>query len=181
MLQANRADEAEKYFLKVTELDPTSFEADNYLGNISFGHQDLDKAKTRYDEALRIRPNYPDAAYGLGHVYWRQNETDLALEQFEKVIRLRPGFGDAYLARADIHAQRRLFVDAHADYQKAISAFEAQIKNLNTSIAVAEAHIQSRAAQAQKKRDERDKERTEALLATAQHSLAQVEDDLSKR
>src|SRR5262249_31364334 len=149
--------------------------------NISFGRQDLGVAKGRYDQALSIRPNYPDAANGLGHVYWRQNQTDLALEQFDKVIRLRPGFGDAYLARGDIHAERRLFTDARTDYEKAIGAYEAQLKYLNASIAFAEAHSQSRAAQAQKNRDERDKARTEALLATARHSLAQVEDDLRTR
>ena len=180
MLQADRTDEAEQYFMKVVELNPTSFEADNYLGNISFGRQDLDKAKSRYDQALSIQPNYPDAAYGLGHVYWRQNQTDLAMEQFEKVIRLRPGFGDAYLARGDIYAGRRLFIDARADYEKAVGTYEAQIRNLNKSIAMADAHSQSRVAQAQKKRDQRDKERTEALLATARHSLAQLEDGLSK-
>jgi tetratricopeptide (TPR) repeat protein len=181
MLEADRSDEAEQHFIKVVELNPTSFEAYTYLGNISFGRPDLDKAKNKYDQALAIRPNYPEAAYGLGHVYRRQNQTDLALEQFDKVIRLRPGFGDAYLSRGDIHAERRLLIDARTDYQKAVGAYEAQLRDLNASIAFAEAHSQSRAAQAQKKRDERDKARVEALLAAARRSLLQVEEGLREQ
>jgi tetratricopeptide (TPR) repeat protein len=181
MLQVDRPQEAEQHFLKVLELNPGVYEARYYLGNIFYGRKDLAKAKAEYEQALNIRANYPEAVYGLGHVYRQQNQPDLALAEFDKVIRMQPRFGDAYLSRGDIRAERRQFADAMADYQKAIESYEAQLVNLNASIAYAEGHRQSRILQAEKKRNEREKTRVQTLLESARRYKSEMDDSQRQR
>ncbi len=178
MLQAERPEEAEKYFNLVVQLSPASYEAHYYLGNISYNRNDLDRAKTQYEEALRIRVNYADAEYGLGHVFHQQNKTDLALAEFEKIIKIAPRYADAYFSRGDIRAERRQFVEALSDYQNAITLYEQLIKSIDATIAFAEAHGQSRLMQAENKRNERDKARIEALLQRARHYVPELEEGI---
>jgi hypothetical protein len=59
--------------------------------------------------------------------------------------------------------------------------YEAQIKNLNASIAYAQAHAQSRILQVEKKRNEQEKARVEALLESARRYKLEMEGGLGQR
>jgi tetratricopeptide (TPR) repeat protein len=178
MIHADRPDEAEKHFRKVVELSPASWEAYYYIGNILYGRKEYDEAKQQYEQAVKLRINYAEAEYGIGWVYRQQNQTDLALAQFDKVLKIRLDYGDAYLSRGDIRSERRQFSEALDDYQKAIQVYEAQIKSLNVTIADAEARLQSRVMQAEKKRAERDKARVQATLQLANRYKSETEERL---
>jgi tetratricopeptide (TPR) repeat protein len=178
MMGAERNEEAEKHFARVIELNPGSYEAYYHLGNLLYRRNNFDEAKTRYEQALRIRTNYAEAEYGIGWVYRQRDRNDEAIAQFDKVTRLQPDYGDAHLARGDIRAERRQFVEALVDYNKAIVAYEQQLKYLNAAIAAAEAKSESRVAQAEKKRTERDKARVEVVMEHARKAKAEVENAL---
>ena len=122
---------------------------------------------------LRLR-----ALYGIGWVYRQKDRNDEAITQFDKVTRLQPDYGDAHLARGDIRAERHQFIEAIADYNKAIVAYEQQLRYLNAAIAAAEAKSGSRVAQAEKKRTERDKARVEVVMEHARKAKAEVENEL---
>ncbi len=175
MLDVGRSNEAEQFFKTVVELNPSSFEAYYHLGNIAYGRKTYDEAKGRYEQALKVRANYPEAVYGIGWVYRQQDQNDLAVAEFDRAIRLQSRYGDAYLSRGDIRAERHQLQEALADYQNAIDAYEEQITALNAAIAFAQARIQSRVMQQEKKRAERDKARIEAILEVARASKAKVE------
>jgi tetratricopeptide (TPR) repeat protein len=177
-MNAERNEEAEKHFSRVIELNPSSYEAYYHLGNLLYRRNNFDEARTRYEQALKIRVNYAEAEYGVAWVHRQKDENDLAIASFDKVIRLQPDYGDAHLSKGDIRADRHQYVEALADFDKAIRAYEQQLRYLTAAIAAAEAKNGSRVAQAEKKRAERDKARTEAVLERARQMKTGVENTL---
>jgi tetratricopeptide (TPR) repeat protein len=164
MLQAERPQEAEKHFRAVTELNSGSFEAWYYLGNLAYNRNDFDEAKKSYQRAVDIRANYAEAEFGIGLVYRRQNQLDMALAQFDKTIRISPRGADAYVARAEIRAEQGHLAEAVADFQSAIEGYQDLVKSLRASIASLRSRGSSRLVDAEIRRVERDRSRTEALL-----------------
>jgi tetratricopeptide (TPR) repeat protein len=164
MLQAERPQEAEKHFRAVTELNSSSFEAWYYLGNLAYNRNDFDEAKKSYQRAVDIRSDYAEAEFGIGLVYRRQNQLDMALAQFDKTIRISPRGADAYVARAEIRAEQGHLAEAVADFQSAIDRYHDLVKSLSASIASLRSRGSSRLVDAEIRRVERDRSRTEALL-----------------
>lgn len=173
-------DEAETRFNAVVQLNPMSYEAYYHLGNIWYTRRDLDKAKAQYEQALKYRVNYVDPNYGLGNVFRDQGDNDKALAQFEKVIRIAPQHADAYFSRASIRAERRQLFEAFADLQKAIQLYEQQVRGLDAKVAYAGDHPQSRFAQAERKRAERDKVRVADMLGRARQYKTEVEEEMAR-
>jgi len=100
--------------------------------------------------------------------------------EFDRVVRLQPRYGDAYLSRGDIRAEGDQYHEAIADYQKAIECYEGQLRSFNVTIALAEARPESRLMQFEKKRAERAKARTEAVLERTRKYTADVEERLRR-
>jgi tetratricopeptide (TPR) repeat protein len=180
MLQLEHLADAESHFKKVIELNAGAYEAHYYVGNILYGQKEHEEAKREYERALSIRVNYPEAIYGIGWVYRQQDEPDRAAEEFDRVIRLQPRYCDAYISRGDIRVERHQLHEATADYQKAIECYEDQLRSLNATIALAEARPESRMMQSEKKRAERDKARTEAILERARSNKSEIEEKLHR-
>jgi tetratricopeptide (TPR) repeat protein len=174
-------DEAESRFKSVVQLNPMSYEAYYYLGNILYAKRDLANARLQYELALKYRTNYVDPIYGLGTVFHDLGQDDLALTQFEQVIRLSPQYAGAYFSRAVIRAGRRQLFDAFADLQKSIQLYEQQIRQLDATIAYAEAHPQSRLTQGEGKRAVRDKALIAGALERARQYKTEVEQQMSQR
>jgi tetratricopeptide (TPR) repeat protein len=179
MLQAERPQEAEKHFRAVTELNSGSFEAWYYLGNLAFNRNDFDEAKKNYQHAVDIRSNYAEAEFGIGMVYRHQNQLDMALAQFDKTVRISPRGADAYVARAEIRAEQGHLSDAIADFQSAIDGYQDLVKSLNVSMASLQSRGASRLVEAEMRRVERDRSRTEALLLRVREEKSDLEKTLN--
>ena len=177
-LYVGRPDDAEKHFAAAAQLNPDGYEAYYYLGNIAHNRGDLDRAQSQYEQALKYRTNYVEPIYGLGLVFQLQGKLDLALEQFEKAIKIVPQYPAAYKSRGTIRIERMELADALSDFQQAIRLYEQQIKQLDARIAFAEAHLQSRFAQADRKRAEKEKQDIEQQIKIAEASKAAVEQEL---
>ena len=54
------------------------------------------EAEACYREAIRIRPDYPDAHNNLGNALRNQGKLDQALVAFREALRLRPDYPEAY-------------------------------------------------------------------------------------
>jgi tetratricopeptide (TPR) repeat protein len=55
----------------------------------------IDKAIEHYQEALRLRPNYPVSHNNLGRAYYDMGLLDKALEHYQIALKLRPDFPEA--------------------------------------------------------------------------------------
>src|SRR5205085_1316051 len=55
-----------------------------------------DESIASFREAVRLRPNYPDAFNNLGNVLWFQRKLDEAVTAYEEAVRLAPNDAGAY-------------------------------------------------------------------------------------
>ena len=64
---------------------------------------DTDRAYQYLQDALRLRPAYPEALNNLGILYLRTRRRDEAVAKFEECIRVAPGFDQSYLNLARVY------------------------------------------------------------------------------
>jgi len=68
LAEADQTDEAEKYLAQTISLNPGSFRAYYYLGNIWFNRGEFARARAQYEEGLKYMPNFAETNYALGAV-----------------------------------------------------------------------------------------------------------------
>ena len=73
------------------------------LGLIAYEGDDYGIAADRYERALVLRPDYPEAWNDLGVVEFRRGEYRKASKDFEKAVALEPAYLDAWLNLADAY------------------------------------------------------------------------------
>lgn len=123
-------DRAIEDFTAATTLDARfAYLAFNNLG-IAYGEKrDFERALQNFDQAIRLRPDYPNAYYGRGNIYNAMGEADRAIADFDAAIRINPDFQPAYTNRGGAN-----IVKGNVD--RAIADFDAAIR-LNSRDAVA--------------------------------------------
>jgi Tfp pilus assembly protein PilF len=80
-----RAEAEEQYNLALAA-NPADEKVMIRLGDLEADRGDLDGAAKRYDDALKIVPNDPDALLGRARVYTEKNEAATALPLLERVV-----------------------------------------------------------------------------------------------
>lgn len=88
---------------------PTSWMAHNNLGVVHQSRAEFEKAGACYREAIRLKPDYPEALDNLGSVCLATDKPDEAIRYYKESLTAKPGFpdtinrlGQAYLARGMI-------------------------------------------------------------------------------
>ena len=76
--------------------NPSCWMAHNNLGAIMLGQGKVPEATEEFAEALKIRPNYPDARSNMCSVMLRTGRIQEALEQGQEAVRLRPTSPENY-------------------------------------------------------------------------------------
>ncbi len=108
--------------LVVTQISPTGRAESNFsAGNSAYDVQNYDRAIDKYDEAIRLKPDYADAYNNRGLAYQARGNTDQAIADFGEAIRLNPGLGQAY-------SNRGLAYQAQGNYDQAIADFDEAVK-----------------------------------------------------
>lgn len=77
------------------EVGDDQAEAHDSLGKALTRQGKLDEAVRRFDEALRIKPAYPEAQSDLGVALTRQGKLDEAARRFVEALRLKPAYAEA--------------------------------------------------------------------------------------
>ncbi|HYR87852.1 MAG TPA: tetratricopeptide repeat protein [Terriglobia bacterium] len=155
LAEGDQTDEAQKYLAQTISLNPGSYKAYYYLGNIWFNRGEFARARAQYEEGLKYMPNFAETNYALGAVLYRLGNPDAALAQFEKVLRINSLYGDAYFSRGTIRLERRQLTDAISDYTRAIRIYEGQVALIGADIRKAESRGLSRKVQALTKKRRR--------------------------
>ncbi len=123
-----------EHTLAVTE---NNYIIHNNYGNALHEKGRLDKAVTHFNEALRIRSDYPDAHVNLGVALVNRGKVDEAITHFKEALRINPNFAGAYsnlgsaltrqgrLDEAIVHFTKALqvkpdFAEAHNNYGNAM-------------------------------------------------------------
>lgn len=81
---------------------------------------DFDRARTEYDEAIRLDPKNEGALIGRGKIYRVKGDYDRAIAEYSEVIRLNPKHAVAYNDRGDAYREKGDYDRAIFDYDEAI-------------------------------------------------------------
>lgn len=71
-----------KKFARATELNPSMYQAWNYVGYTNRRLGNFDAALQAYDRALRLKPDYPEAIEYRGHAYLGLNRLSEAKDAY---------------------------------------------------------------------------------------------------
>jgi len=79
-------------------------------------------------QALRLRPEYPEASYNLGRELYAQEKYAEAEAEYRQTLRLRPDFPEALVNLGLVLAEQRKFVEAEAMYGRRCSCGQTSLK-----------------------------------------------------
>jgi tetratricopeptide (TPR) repeat protein len=108
----------------VVENDPTSAEAHYLLGSIYLKKQMSQEARENFEQALRLRPSYPDtwsnAWNNLGMLAAQRGESEAAIQNFQEAIRQNPSNVIAIDNLGNVYRQQKRWAEAQATLERAL-------------------------------------------------------------
>jgi tetratricopeptide (TPR) repeat protein/peroxiredoxin len=108
----------------VVENDPTSAEARYLLGSIYLKKQMPEEARENFEQALRLRPSYPDtwsnAWNNLGMLAAQRGESEAAVQSFEEAIRQNPSNVIAIDNLGNVYRQQKRWGEAQATLERTL-------------------------------------------------------------
>lgn len=115
-LTATQKGEIKVELVKTTDLAELAFqEAERFLS------VDRDKAVEAYENAIKLRPNYPDAYVALARVLTELGDLDEAGAAIASARKLRPGFAEASAVMGRIYKEGGEEDKAIASFKRAIT------------------------------------------------------------
>jgi tetratricopeptide (TPR) repeat protein len=111
--------EAEADLKEGLQLQPASINLLLNYGNLLRRTKRLEDASKIYLKALELDPGNPSALESLGYLARETSDIEAAGKYFEELSRIEPDDYVPYLALGDMHGDRRNFVQAQANYEKA--------------------------------------------------------------
>ncbi len=91
------------------------------LGCIHKSLNHLDDAKTSFEQALALKPDYAEVILNLGNISLDIGMLDDAKSRFEKVISINPNFAEAHNNLGNVFLKQRKMDEALVCYQRACS------------------------------------------------------------
>jgi tetratricopeptide (TPR) repeat protein len=82
--------EAKELYQKVVKIDQDNVQAFNNLGVIDMGEKKYKRAIMRFNEALNIKHDYPDAHYNLACLYAQKHDVSRSLLYLKNAIEFNP-------------------------------------------------------------------------------------------
>jgi tetratricopeptide (TPR) repeat protein len=89
--------------------NPSCWMAYNNLGVVQFEKGNVEDAIEKYQQSLRLHPDYPEAHYNLGSALLQKGDADEAIRQCEEALKIQPNepdahivLGNAFMAKQDV-------------------------------------------------------------------------------
>jgi tetratricopeptide (TPR) repeat protein len=98
------------------------------MGVALFKKGRIPEAIEYYQQALRLKPDYPEAHNNLGSALVDVGRLQEAIEQFKQSLRLNPDFAEAYFNLALAYAKIGRSAEAITSAQKALELAKSQGK-----------------------------------------------------
>ena len=113
----------------ITAPEPTTAEGFLARGLERLQGKDYDSAIADFNQAIALRPDYPEAYYNIGQAHagksglgqGQQDELNLAINAYSKAISLKSDFAIAYRGRGDAYAATGNNSQAFDDFDQAIT------------------------------------------------------------
>ncbi len=86
----------------------------------------LPEAVAQYEEALRLKPDYPLARTNFGNVLVQSGKPPEAIDQYQQALRSEPRRADAWIGLASAYSQLNRSEDAAAAAQEALDLARSQ-------------------------------------------------------
>jgi protein O-mannosyl-transferase len=83
-------------WLDTLSKNPAGWMAHNNLGTVLESEGRIDEALSRYEEAVRLKPDHAEAHNNLGNTFYKKGRTDAAIHEYREAIRLKPDYAIAY-------------------------------------------------------------------------------------
>jgi len=82
---------------------------------------DFDAARRDYEEVLRLAPNSTESFFALGVIAEKEGNVEVAINHFSRFIKESENPRDGLLYRGSIYLASARFMEAEADFQRAVS------------------------------------------------------------
>lgn len=126
MIESNKAlsedkpETALKLRQKLVRRFPNDKRAQNLLGLVYFGLDEVDPAIAAYEKAVELDADFPPPYNILGYLYLAEHQFDKAENAFKNYIRLIPGEGNVYDSMADLYTRMGRYQEAIENYGMAL-------------------------------------------------------------
>ncbi|MEW6534541.1 MAG: tetratricopeptide repeat protein [Candidatus Auribacterota bacterium] len=115
----NKLDDAVAVCEKIIEQDQFDYETITQLGYLLRRKINFDAAQARFEEALKIRPDYYPALHGMGITLFCKHNYEDALLYLERAIALFPDNGYTWIYLGRVHVGRGAYENALESFKKA--------------------------------------------------------------
>lgn len=109
-----------------------------YLGRIYKKQKDVNRARSLFNQAIRLKPDYIAARLQLAALDnnpKNKQEYDQSLQQFAQIMELKPNYAPAYFHLAKLHSNAGYLTEAVKAYQRAIQ-FDPSYYNARRNLAL---------------------------------------------
>ena len=110
----------ESLYRTTLEENPEAWVAHGNLGGLLAASGRLPEAIPHFVEALRLRPDYPQARVSLGSAFASEGRLDEARAQFEEALQLRPDFADGHYNLGLVFRAQGHIPEAAAQFTEAL-------------------------------------------------------------
>jgi cytochrome c-type biogenesis protein CcmH/NrfG len=118
-LAQNRLDDAEKSYVRATEVRPTFFRALLNLGKVRLLQKSFDGAVAALTQAVTVQPASAEANYYLGEAYLQVKKGSKAVGYLYEALKLEPiKMADAHLRLAALYNGAGMKDKAAAEYEE---------------------------------------------------------------
>ena len=112
--------DAESLYRATIDGNPKSWMAHNNLAGALIARGAVDEAVGHIEQALALKPEYPEARNNLGLVLASHGRIDDALAQYRKALELQPAYAEAHNNLGLLLARRGQFDEAIAHLRRAL-------------------------------------------------------------
>ncbi|MBI2870248.1 MAG: tetratricopeptide repeat protein [Candidatus Omnitrophica bacterium] len=110
----------ERMFRDIVATRPANYRAHYALGRILYDRDRIGEAVAHYEEAIRLKPEFPFTYTSLGNAFLGAGRMDEALINFRKAIELNPGFAGGYNNLGSALARSGRVEEAISYFEKAL-------------------------------------------------------------
>src|SRR5437588_1478334 len=101
--------------------NPSCWMAYNNLGVVQFEKGNIDDAIDKYEQSLRLYPEYPEAHYNLGSALLQKGYADEAIQQCEEALKIQPNEPDAHIVLGNAFMSKQDVDQAISQYEQALT------------------------------------------------------------